>query len=568
MTEAVHESPTPSASLRPLRRVWVAALFVAAITATAFVTPMFFHGNVSGHDFQPHVASWVEAAGQWREGILLPRWATGANSGFGEPRFIFYPPASWMVGAALGLILPWRMVPGVFIWLAIFSAALSMWKFARELLLPKQALAAAMIFAANPYHFAIVYYRSAFAELLASALFPLLLCGALGILRHGWRRVPLLSIAIAGIWLSNAPAGVVATYSLALILVVACIVGRSIRALILGSVGLVVGLGLAAFYLVSAWWEQPWVQIAQTVSASYEPARNFLFTRINDLDFIQFNWKISALAVSAIVLTIPGIILSFRRRRESEANWWPLVALFLGSVFLMLPPSAFLWRHLPELKFLQFPWRWLLPLNFAFAFFAATVRGRHKWLWLLMLICALWTTGATVVADTSWDSDDLSTTVADVAAGRGYDGIEGFEPRGAKTDELDEENPRVGEIDPETGDINEPEAAQVKIQSWSTEYKAFDAKSDEPLTLALKLLNYPAWQVRVDGQVTLAESAIETGQIVIHLNRGAHRVEIQFQRTRDRTIGAIISAVFAVGLLLAVGLGFARERRKKAAPND
>src|SRR5580658_11171966 len=209
-------------------------MMLVAIAATAVIAPMLFLGQASGHDFQFHLASWLDVAGQWREGVLLPRWAEWANWGFGEPRFIFYPPASWMLGAALGSMLPWQMAPGAFIWLALLLAALTMWRLAREWLPVPQALTAAILYAVNPYHLVIVYYRSDFAELLASAVFPLLVLGALHVTRDGWNRVPALALAFALIWLCNAPAAVIATYSLALLLVVGCAVRRELKPFLSG----------------------------------------------------------------------------------------------------------------------------------------------------------------------------------------------------------------------------------------------------------------------------------------------------------------------------------------------
>jgi hypothetical protein len=566
MTVGVKESTIQAVSPAPRQtaRSGLIALYSVTLVATAIVLPMCFLGNASGHDFQPHVASWIEAAGQWHQGIFFPRWAQWANFGYGEPRFIFYPPASWMLGGALGSVLPWRMVPGAFVWLTIIAAGTSMWKLAREWLAPTPAVAAAVFFAANPYHLAIVYYRSDFAELLASAFFPLMLWGALGMIRGEWRRLPLLAIAFAGIWLSNAPAGVIATYSLALILVAACVRGRSVRPLLLGGLGMFAGFGLAAFYLVPAWWEQRWVQISRTVATTYDPQRNFLFTRINDPDFIHFNWKLSTLAVGVILFTALGVAASFKHRRDLPHVWWLFLTLAVAAVFLMLPPSAFLWRHLPELKFLQFPWRWLLVLNLIFAFFVAAARSpTRRWAWLT-LACAMWATGAVIAGDTGWDNEDVPALVEDVRAGRGYEGIEGFQPINANIDELDDESPLVGEFDPEDGDVGEfdPEDGTVNIQQWSPETKVFDATSEDAVTLGLRLFNYPAWDVRIDGNTVAAATAPKTGQILLPLAAGSHHIEITFRRTRDHAVGALVSALFVAGLVLFVSFGFRSSRRK------
>ncbi len=454
-------------------------------------------------------------------------------------------------------------MPGAFVWLTLIIAGISMWKFAGQWLSPTQAIAAALFFAANPYHLSVIYYRSAFAELLASALFPLMLLGTFGVLRSEWRRVPLLAFAFAAIWLSNAPAGVIATYSLALSLTVGCIVGRTIRPWILGGLSMLAGLGVAALYLIPAWWEQRWVQIAQAVSTAYNPEENFLFTRVNDPEFIQFNWKISAVALALILFTGVGVALSFKQRRAWPKVWWTLTVLSIACAILMLPPSAWLWRHLPKLRFLQFPWRWLLVLSFAFAFLAAAAGDlKRRVIWWAILITAICVTGVTIGGDTSWSSEDVSSVVEDISAGRGYDGIEGFGPIAAKVDELDDELPFVGEYDPSSGDIDEPEEGQVNTVRWSAESKVIDVKNDEPVTLALKLLNYPAWQVQVDGNSFTGSQTTQTGQLLVPLTAGSHHVEVEFRRTTDRTVGSFISILSIVGLLIPVGFMLRSKRPK------
>jgi len=554
------------------------ALLLVAVAATAVIAPMFFLGNASGHDFQFHLASWLDVAGQWREGIPFPRWAEWANWGYGEPRFIFYPPGSWMLGATLGSLLPWRMAPGAFIWLALMLAGFSMWRFAREWLTPPEAAGAAVLYAVNPYHLIIIYYRSDFAELLASALFPLALWGAVRLLRDGWRGLQFLAVPFALIWLANAPAAVLATYSLMLLFFVASILRRSITPLVLGGISMATGFGLAAFYIFPAAYEQRWVQIHQALADLLSPDKSFLFTHAIDPEFLIFNWKVSGVAMGVMLITGNSAVLIACRRREFPEIWWILLALGASATLLMFPPSLFLWRWLPKLEFVQFPWRCLGVLDFVFAFFFAAAIGRAKrpWVGCLAITIALTTLAIALVNDGWWDSEDIPVLTRSIKAGRGYEGTDEYQPLGCDRYELPGTDPlgemiakpasRIQQFDRDAGAFKPAPDNIVHIERWTANEKRFATQEAGPTTLALRLLNYPGWIVQVDGKNILPSAAPETAQMLVALPTGAHQVEVQFTSTWDRIAGVIISAILAI--LLAAYLFLTRTPRKRTLPSS
>ena len=54
--------------------------------------------------------------------LSIPHWVQDANYGAGEPRLIFYPPASWLLGGLLGTISGWHAAPVLFVLLALLGA--------------------------------------------------------------------------------------------------------------------------------------------------------------------------------------------------------------------------------------------------------------------------------------------------------------------------------------------------------------------------------------------------------------------------------------------------------------
>jgi hypothetical protein len=569
------ETTSPLNRSSSSRRAWLLAFVVSLATALAIISPYFWKGNASGHDFSFHAASWMEAAGQWRDGILYPRWTGGANYGFGEPRFIFYPPLSWIFGAALSFVVPWLYVPAVFIVLTQTMAGLSAFALGRRLFPQGVALFCAVCYAANPYALLIVYMRSDFAEQLALVFFPLVILAALELTgavqaRFGTlsRRIVFLAIVFAAIWLTNAPAGVIASYGLTVFFAWRAISQKSCRPLLYGAAGLALGLGLVGFYLLPAAYEQRWVNISQALASGLQPAQNFLYAVIADEEHNAFNRIASNAALLMMALTGIFAYTAFPRDKESRSEpltralWSTLLVLAATAAFMMLRVSAIFWLALPKLRFVQFPWRWMSLLAIPFAcFIAATIARktmRRYWAALLAaaLVSVLGCTAAWMVSRTWWDTEDIPVLREAIDNDEGFEGVDEYDPKGDDHGSLPEKSPRTKVLNVEQkGGVSQQ--ARIHVERWSAERKEISVTAREPVRVALRILNYPAWRAEVNDATVIPERTEENNQMVVPLAAGSSHVVVRFTRTPDRTIGVVVTLA---SILIAVLVFVRRER--------
>jgi hypothetical protein len=549
---------TPGGTLAsevPRRGLAWAPLMSIAAAAFAVEIPFFFYGTPSGHDFEFHLYSWLEVLSQWRIGIVYPRWAALANFAYGEPRFLFYPPASWTLGAALSAIFPWTLVPSLYIWLVLVAAGASMFLLARQWLDRRDATFAAVLYAVNPYHLVIVYWRSAFAELLASSLLPLLLWLLLRADEKDRRITISLALLLAGAWLINEPAAVMIHYSLALLMIVIAWQRRSPRVLLVGTVAAVLGAALAAFYLLPAAYEEKWVNIAEAVSSGLRPVESFLFARTPDASHNAFNRVISSIATAEILLTLAAAWAARSWRSRDRSLWCSLAAWTAACALLMVSITNPLWNVLPKMQFMQFPWRWTLCLGIPFTLLI--VLGVRRWtvragIYLAML-CVL-AFGWLHFRPPWWDhAADLRKMQNFMVTGAGYEGVDEYAPVGADASSVDKGARRVT--------VDGPARAAIRVSQWNPELKLFTAEMSAPDNLALRLFNYPAWRVEVNGRLVRVGAREDTGQMLVPVQAGANRVQITFVRTLDRTAGAWISLIAIVLVLILLKTGAPVSRR-------
>lgn len=553
---------------------WHPTLLIAIASLLA-VMPLLRHGCSCGHDFDFHLLSWMEAARQFSEGNIHPHWAFSPAFNAGEPRFVFYPPLSWYLGGLLGLLLEhlpavsgpaaWNAAPIVFTWMALSASGLTMYRLARRYAGPNAALLAATLYLANPYMLFTAYERTAYAELLAAAWIPLLYEAILG------ERVTVARVAlpIALLWLTNAPAAVMGSYTLVLLAALRVTQmywgeraapepwrtrhRESLAMAATSAAGGALGLALAAFYIVPAAYQRRFVQIAMATITGMRIDQNFLFEHTGTTgDALLHDQVLHTASVIAVVLLAAAafaIVAASRRQERTRAFPTATLAILTGSIaFLLTRFSLPIWSHAPEATFLQFPWRLLAMLAPVVAVSAAAACER----WGMKPVvaaagCILLAIGLTHPAYHAFrqpcDVEDTATArLALFLSNAGTDATDEYTPVTADNDALAPGDPPFWLAPDAKGSA----PAGSRAGSAPLHFRVTAPRAEY---LVLNLRNYPAWQVLRNGSAVPTRAARSDGLIAIPVDAGSTTIDIRYMRSFDEKTGDVVS-LLALGCLV------------------
>jgi hypothetical protein len=622
------------------------------IAAFVAIIPLLANGCSCGHDFDFHILNWFEAARQFTYGNLHPHWAYTPAWNAGEPRFVFYPPLSWNIGAILGLIFPWQWTAILYTWLVLTAAGLALHRLARDFTSPTAAIIAAIIYTVNPYMLFTAYERTAYAELLAAAFIPLLLHA---ILRQRV-TIPRIAIPVALLWLTNAPAAVMSCYTLALLTGIRFLsrppeaatnpgaphldpemgtspggpsfaplrrVGYSrlartavtnsssiqktsaqtpLRLVINTTAGLILGLGLAAFYILPAAYERRYVQIAMAIIPNMRIQDNFLFHHTGDAPHDQVLHTASLIAIILIALTVAAIAIAYLRRDSEQksklknkpsapnldSEKWasrearpsstlhpnissttnaphpplPSVAILTIAITLLLTPlTAIIWNHAPELAFLQFPWRLVAILTATLALTIALALKPLNWkpatttTAAIALSAALTYPAYSVFHQHCDEEDTPRAREALFRSNQGTDPTDEYTPTTADNDSLAHNDPTFWlSPDPNAraSNVKAPEANSPTNNQPGPTPTHLTVTTSIPEDLILNLRRYPVWRITRNGIPITPnqQDQRDDGLIAIPIPAGPSTIDITYAHTLDQTLGDTISLI-SLALLLS-----------------
>jgi hypothetical protein len=600
------------------------------IAAFIAIVPLLIHGCSCGHDFDFHVLSWMEAARQFTHGNLHPHWAYTPAWNAGEPRFVFYPPLSWTIGAVLGLTFPWTWTPIIYTWLALTASGLGLYYLARDFATSTTATLAAIFYTVNPYMLFTAYERTAYAELLAAAWIPLLLHA---ILRNKI-TIPRIAIPVALLWLTNAPAAVMSCYALALLTAIRLATNpgaphldsemwasrasaiapahseisntptQAPRQLAFNTItGTILGLGLAAFYLLPAAYERRYVQIAMAIILNMRIQDNFLFHHTTDALHDQVLHTASLIAVVLVAVMVLALTAAYirhtstsksnlttRDQSRDDASSRPdperasrveggversphfvrphtpirggqlltsLAILTIAITLLLTPLTAFIWNHAPELVFLQFPWRVLailaavLGLTIALALTPLNLNPASVTVITLAMAAALTYPAYAIFHQTCDAEDTVQARLALFHSNQGTDPTDEYTPTTADNDSL-------APADPPYWLAQDPNAKTTSNAAPGPAPTHLTLNSPVPEDIILNLRDYPIWHITLNGTPITPHIQRDDGLIALPISAGPSTIDINYARMPDQTFGDLITVIALIALAILLTI-----RRKK-----
>lgn len=541
-------------------------VFVFAILASR--TLIFEKGYFNMHD-DLQMMRQLEMEKCFLDGQIPCRWVPDMGYGYGFPLFDFYPPLPYLVGEIFR-VMQFSFVNTVKLdfALAIILSGITMYYLAKEFFGKWGGIISSVFYIWAPYHAVDIYVRGEMAEGWAMIWFPFILWASYKLMKSDKKRIINWILGLAVGW-----AGLLLTHNLMAMIfmpvfAVWCFIfwikERDYKKVLYFFTSGVIALGLSSFFTLPAVLEQKYIHIATLTQGYYEYIAHY--ATINQLLFSRF-WGYGASVwgpndgmsfqvgiiywVLSLILIVFGILF-FVNKKKNKIDPYILYVLVFSIVFAWFAAfmahqdSTFIWKKIPILAFVQFPWRFISLVILGFSIAAGSIAVFIKNKFVYFLVCIF-------LVILNWNY---------------------FLPKGGKMGELTDAQKFSGvawnlqrtagiyDYLPLTADEN-PKAPQTTIAkvmngegritkaSQGTDWAKFDTNLTSNSTIRINLFQFPVWKILIDGKPTKASipTTEKWGRMYINIPSGTHSVFLKLQNTPLRNFANTISLVSWVILL-------------------
>lgn len=491
------------------------------------------------------------------------RWVPDLGGEYGYPLFNYYAPLPYYYGEIFYLLTHNFLISVKIMFATAFLGSfVFMYLFARKIWGELGGSLAAIFYAFAPYHALDFYVRGAMGEMWGLLFFPAIFWALMKLEeKTNIGNLLLTSLLIFALLISHNLSALV-FFPLAFVwFVVLFFKNRNKDFLVYSGLSLVLGILLSAFYLLPVTFEKEFVHVETTTYGYFGYTEHFKgFKKL----FLDRMWGYGASVREVPGGEVDGI--SFQIGWAHILGWfisifaaWKLwkkkrfhsVVIIIFSIFIVYasfminPRSEFMWKMIEPLKYLQFPWRFLMIVIFFISFLSGSVfliiKRNEKFIWLGLLIVVvalnfsyfrpekfIWTDDEQYLSGANWDKQ-IKRSIFD------------YLPIYAKAPPAELATQRYEII---TGD------SKVYDFHEGTNWISFKTETKIHTIIRLSQYYFPNWRIFVDGKEIAFDYKNNTlGLMTFILGKGNHVVEARLYDTTIRSISNTITLVAAALVL-------------------
>jgi hypothetical protein len=366
---------SPNRIAVPAGRGAVLPAVLFGLMALAVTAPLLTGPYILGHDGGFHLYNLCEYGDSLARGIVVAHITPNFYAGLGGINFKYYPPYVYAPASLLWLAgVPAYRALVLAVLLSFWVSGLGLYAWARRFLSRRAALLSGGVYVLASYHLQDLYFRFAYAELWGLALAPWVFWSATDAARRsgGW---PLIrtAVLVAATGLAHALTAVMVTPFLAAWWFL--VAGFRLRAIASLTAVLLLAAGLGAFYAWPAYRDRGDV----LMSRQFPDGSAYRAAALRGADLVRSPghgpaWKPS-IDWPLLLLGALGAGWMLGRRKPPARRVPPRIPgglLCFGGLALLLalPLGASLVGIVPPLRYLQFPWRFLLIVTLSLSWCA------------------------------------------------------------------------------------------------------------------------------------------------------------------------------------------------------
>lgn len=548
--------------------------FILGLLITLSLLWPLFAGDYFTHHDDVQVIRIYEMDKCFKDHQIPCRWVPDLGGMYGYPLFNYYAPLPYYVGEFAYLSTGSLLFAAKFIFaLSFIGAYVFMYLLGAKLWGKMGGSLSAIFYALAPYHALNFYVRGAMGEMWALMLFPAVFWAAVK-LEEKSNIINLLLFGglLASLITSHNLSVMIFSPLILIWIIILSFRRKNSRFLWLTVSSVVLALLLSAFYLLPVLVEKNLAHLETMVGGYFSYTEHFKgFKKL----LVERSWQYGSsirevsggekdgMSYQVGWIHLLGWLLALFAAKAlwNKKRWLSLTIIFSSlvialSIYMINPRSEFIWKSIDSLKYLQFPWRFLLLVIFFISLIPGSIFlvnfKRKNLAWMLLILTV-------VVLNFSYFRPEkfIQTNDDKLLSGKDWDkqikrSIFDYLPIYAKEPPAELATQRYQVL---TGD------SRIYNFKEGTDWITFNAETRSHTIIRLSQYYFPNWKVYIDGQETKVEYKDNSlGLMTIILGKGNHQVLARLEDTPIRTFANIATLVGLVTSIILFLISFEKVR--------